>query len=744
MATAIRHDVTTPALQPFKRKIAAIMAADVAGYSRLIAEAEEQTLHELAAAREILDGFVARAGGRIFNTAGDSVMCEFDSAVEAVRAAIDIQGSLRGRNAEIEPRRRLEFRIGITIGDVVERDGDLLGDGVNIAARLESLSPPGGICISRSVHEAVANKITATFRDIGARPVKNLPQPVHAYVIAPPGGAPDPEPMVAQGRMRASEAVRDERGPTTPRRRPLVVLAVLLVLAFIGLPGLRAVRRTIESWQPNAGLMSERSTAPGTSTPPATTLESRTGEGAVPPRRAAEKAPTENAPTKPAASKPGVRAIETGPGNASDTAAGTPAGRGTDTGGRPSPDKTSEKPVERATERTPLPADPAAAFAALGREGLVTGAKTLPEFYHDARVYEAKGERSEALAAYRHAAPLAGDFVDPLLRYAALLRSAQGPAAVRRAFEALSRTSPSKAVTLVSALSADGDDRATKLDAFTAANPDYFPADYLRAESLLGGRTPPTLTERRLAFDAFDRFLEAGAGGRLAPFFVDRAFMDAWLEQARKRRGEIQDTFASTKTRPSATFTRSDSGWVATLSLPEAATAVALRIGERGEFKPASLDPIAPGSGKPQKVEANLPADTGRATLYVTYKDSSGREAGPFPLPFDPMAALVMQEREALERFPSSWVSFRADLPDVLSYAQLASNRCALKSAEIGFNDDAPGKALALPPCDTADPSALPSDVRPVLPLPTNVDHVQVKLTYADGTESQVRTFRRP
>ena len=167
-----------------KRKIAAILAADVAGYSRLVSEDEEQTLQRLAAYREVFDDFVKRYGGRIFNTAGDSVMCEFDSAVEAVRAAIDIQESLRTRNLSLPQNRRLEFRIGITIGDVVERDGDLLGDGVNIAARLEGLAEVGGICVSRAVHEQVANKLSVQFADIGAQEVKNIPTPVHAYMVA--------------------------------------------------------------------------------------------------------------------------------------------------------------------------------------------------------------------------------------------------------------------------------------------------------------------------------------------------------------------------------------------------------------------------------------------------------------------------------------------------------------------------------------------------------------------------------
>src|SRR5437870_9954710 len=173
-----------PGLLFMKRKIAAIFAADIAGYSRLVAEDEEETLRRLASYRQVTDDFIAKGGGRIFNTAGDAVLAEFPGAVEAVRCAIDIQESLRTRNMAYPPSRQMSFRIGITIGDVVERDGDLLGDGVNIAARLEGLAEVGGICISRAVHEQVANKLSVQFADIGAQDVKNIPTPVHPYMVA--------------------------------------------------------------------------------------------------------------------------------------------------------------------------------------------------------------------------------------------------------------------------------------------------------------------------------------------------------------------------------------------------------------------------------------------------------------------------------------------------------------------------------------------------------------------------------
>ena len=202
-----------------KRKIAAILAADVAEYSRLVAEDEEETLARLASCREVFEDFVGKAHGRVFNTAGDAVLAEFPSAVEATRCAIDIQESLRTRNMGYPPHRQMLFRIGVTIGDVVEREGDLLGDGVNIAARLEGLAQPGGICVSRSVYEQVANKISVHFKDIGVREVKNIPQPVHAFIVEMDGAV--------AGAWRQAPVAR-----TKPRRTGLPMIAGAIGLAL--------------------------------------------------------------------------------------------------------------------------------------------------------------------------------------------------------------------------------------------------------------------------------------------------------------------------------------------------------------------------------------------------------------------------------------------------------------------------------------------------------------------------------
>src|SRR5579859_7003260 len=185
-----------------KRKIAAIVAADIAGYSKLVAEDEEETLRRLESYRAVFQDFVARFSGRIFNTAGDSVLAEFPSAVEAVRCAIDVQESLRTRNLAYPPSRQMCFRIGITIGDVVERDGDLLGDGVNIASRLGGIAPPGGLCVARTVYEQVANKLSIDFIDIGEQAMKNIPVPIHAYAWTL--GAVERRQVLQQKRKKSS------------------------------------------------------------------------------------------------------------------------------------------------------------------------------------------------------------------------------------------------------------------------------------------------------------------------------------------------------------------------------------------------------------------------------------------------------------------------------------------------------------------------------------------------------------
>src|SRR5712691_11458308 len=141
-----------------ERKLAAILCADVHGYSRLMGEDEEATLRTLSGHRKIIDGLIERHHGRFVNSAGDSVLAEFASVVEAVNCAVDSQNALKAENANLPSERRMEFRIGVNLGDVMVEGEQIYGEGVNVAARLESLAEPGGICISSTVHDQVSSK----------------------------------------------------------------------------------------------------------------------------------------------------------------------------------------------------------------------------------------------------------------------------------------------------------------------------------------------------------------------------------------------------------------------------------------------------------------------------------------------------------------------------------------------------------------------------------------------------------
>lgn len=177
------EEAASPAPQQLERKLATILSADVAGYSRLMSEDEEQTLRIFRGHKEVFESLVGMHKGRIFNTAGDAILAEFGSAVEAVRCATEIQAALQTRNNQFPPQRQVRFRIGVNLGDVMVQGQDLLGDGVNLAARLQTAAEPGGICVSGSVYDQIRNKLSLSFNPLGERSYKNIPQPVRTFSI---------------------------------------------------------------------------------------------------------------------------------------------------------------------------------------------------------------------------------------------------------------------------------------------------------------------------------------------------------------------------------------------------------------------------------------------------------------------------------------------------------------------------------------------------------------------------------
>ena len=174
-----------PAAPRATRRLAAILAADVVGYSRLMGQDEQGTLARLQTyRRELVAPLVAKHGGRVVNLAGDSILCEFTSVVEAVTCAAAIQEGVAGREPDLPATERLRFRIGVNVGDVVVEGDDIYGDGVNVAARLEALAEPGGICVSGQVHDEVSGKLDLDFEDLGEPALKNIARPVRAWRVA--------------------------------------------------------------------------------------------------------------------------------------------------------------------------------------------------------------------------------------------------------------------------------------------------------------------------------------------------------------------------------------------------------------------------------------------------------------------------------------------------------------------------------------------------------------------------------
>jgi adenylate cyclase len=206
--------------EDFKRKLSAILSADVKGYSRLMGEDEEATIRTLKGYRELIAERTEKHRGRVVDSPGDNVLAEFGSVVDAVRCAVEIQEELKVRNTELPENRQMKFRIGVNLGDVIEDEKRLYGDGVNIAARVEGLAEGGGICISGSTYEQVRNKLTLGYEYLGEHTVKNIEQPVKVYRVLM-----EPE--------AAGKVIGEER-PTPRRWRRAVIAAVVVVILVAG------------------------------------------------------------------------------------------------------------------------------------------------------------------------------------------------------------------------------------------------------------------------------------------------------------------------------------------------------------------------------------------------------------------------------------------------------------------------------------------------------------------------------
>ncbi len=206
------------AAEVMERKLAAILAADVAGYGRLIGTDEEGTLRALRSHREAVEGLIATHRGRLFSSAGDGMVAEFPGAAEAINCAVEIQQEMDERNEAVPKDKRLEFRIGLNIGDAMAEGGNLSGDGVSIAALVRELAEPGGICVARNVYSEARHKVAVAFESLGQHHLKNVAEAVSVYRVLLGGAARIPRILRWLHRMR--------------RKKPDVsMLTVIIVIA---------------------------------------------------------------------------------------------------------------------------------------------------------------------------------------------------------------------------------------------------------------------------------------------------------------------------------------------------------------------------------------------------------------------------------------------------------------------------------------------------------------------------------
>jgi adenylate cyclase len=231
-----------------ERKLTAILSADVKGYSRLMGEDEEATLRTLQAYRQVTDTLIQKHRGRIVGTAGDSILAEFASAVAAVQGAVEIQQELRGKNAELPPDRRMEFRIGINVGDVMVDGEQIYGDGINVAARLQGLADPGGIFIAGTVYDQVKNKLALHYEDLGEQTVKNIAEPVRVWrvrveeSISPASGVRSPEFKGQDPQPRRVGIAR--RSSMTFAVAGLLLIGGIATILYFALPSFRNPQST--------------------------------------------------------------------------------------------------------------------------------------------------------------------------------------------------------------------------------------------------------------------------------------------------------------------------------------------------------------------------------------------------------------------------------------------------------------------------------------------------------------------
>ena len=382
--------------------------------------------------------------------------------------------------------------------------------------------------------------------------------------------------------------------------------------------------------------------------------------------------------------------------------------------------------------------------------GIIENAASPAEHYHNAIVYEQRGDSANARKEYLAFAEADVDAIDVYERFARLVRVQDGRAGAREVFSSLAGRLTAPAIKLVYAMQFEDAERTRRMEEFLAANADYGPGYYLLAQEFSEERTGgQSVSDKQREFDLLNQFLAADTAGTLIRHFVDQQVLGAWLDRARERVRVLEPQLSATRAQPSMTQSRNNAGWSVTFIIPEAATQIFYRLGDSADWvDTGSSGMIDQRTGKPAPVMwISLPVDQQSVTIHLKYINMNGQEMGPFELEFVAGAsALAEEHKRMLEMTWTSWILIQANPGNpeqtLVYFTGMTSWRCGIGKAMYGFNGAGLTEELGLPPCDEKDPMAIPSDFMPYMQAPAGLETMQVQVTYRDGTQSAVREYK--
>ena len=382
-------------------------------------------------------------------------------------------------------------------------------------------------------------------------------------------------------------------------------------------------------------------------------------------------------------------------------------------------------------------------FAGIAKSGgVIESPQRAEEFYHNARIYETRGDYGNARQSYAKFFSFKLDFIDPHLRYQSFLKLQEGVAGARGIYDEFVQEDKRPLLAFARALLLEGEQRVEALKGIVAANPDLAPAYYKLADEYSAARKgTQSLGDKQAEGEALTAFKRLHGEGKLLKYFIDQEVAAKWLEDADARLKALESSVAAGAAPVSLIASRSGDDWVVTLQMMESPREIFYRLEGEDAFRSTGMSQVKNSqTGQPApNMYVLLKPTTPKTNLYVKYTDVGNEMRGPFKLAFDPVTALFDFQKSTLAMTKGSWVSFRDfDGKVLLYFTHLLTSRCALSKIEYGINSDATPNDFPLPPCDRKNPYNVPETGNIYIAVPADAKYASVKLTYIDHTNSEV------